>query len=413
MTDKLFESYTDPIPNLRYDIQRIPIQENGQSLIYFHDQLEYATPDFALPAEAESILSLIDGTRSVNDIIKFSTDEVTKEQILGYARFLDENGLLDSEYFAEHAELIETEYEKSFTHSSITAGSSYPSDEQELASFLNDAFDTHENAAPVSAAKALYAPHIDPRVGMSSYVKAFSSIKNLTPKRVFILATSHYAGLYGDVYANKPFIFSHKDFNMPNGLVKSDQKAISLIKEQTSHDEIFGTSFSDRAHRIEHSIELHLLFLNHIWNHDFQIIPVLIGGFDELFYADDGFVAHQIEAFTYLLNQQFNDDDTFFFISGDLAHFGKKFGDEHPAASMMDKVNAFGESFLEVGANSDSNTMLKIIGKDYDPYRICGFPPLYAFLKAFSNSKGKVLSYGVWDEKERESAVSFGSILYQ
>lgn len=412
MTEKLFNSYTDKIPPLRYDIQRIPVQENEQSFIYFYDQLGYASPNFALPMDAEPILSLIDGTRSVNDIIKFSSDEVTKEQILGYARFLDENGLLDSEYFAEHAELIETEYENSSTHSSITAGSSYPIEKGEITSFLNDAFNSYENAPPVSAAKALYAPHIDPRVGMSSYVKAFSSIRDLTPTRVFILATSHYAGLYGDVYANKPFIFSRKDFNMPNGLVKSDQKAISLIKEQTSHDEIFGTSFSDRAHRIEHSIELHLLFLNHIWNHNFEIIPVLVGGFDELFYSEDGFLAHQIEAFTYLLNQQFNDDNTFFLISGDLAHFGKKFGDEHPAASMMDKVKAFDESFLEVGANSDSSTILKVIGTDYDPYRICGFPPLYTFLKAFSNSKGDILSYDVWDETERDSAVSFGSILY-
>lgn len=412
MTDKLFNSFSVSIPPMRYDIQRIPVQENGQSFIYFYDQLEYATPNFALPTDAEPILSLMDGTRSVNDIIKFSSDEVTKEQILGYARFLDENGLLDSEYFAEHAELIETEYEKSSTHSSITAGSSYPNNEEELTSFLNDAFDTHENTEPVISAKALYAPHVDPRVGMSSYVKAFSSIRNLTPKRVFILATSHYAGLYGDVYANKPFIFSRKDFDLPNGLVKSDQKAISLIKEQTSHDEIFGTSFTDRAHRIEHSIELHLLFLNHIWNHNFEIVPVVIGGFDELFYSEDGFLAHQIEAFTYLLNQQFNDDNTFFLISGDLAHFGKKFGDENPATSMMDKVKAFDETFLEVGANSDSNTMLKIMGTDYDPYRICGFPPLYTFLKAFSNAKGETLSHDLWDEKERESAVSFGSILY-
>lgn len=412
MKDKLFNSYSDPIPSLRYDIQRISVQENGQSFIYFYDQLDYATPDFALPTDAEPILSLMDGTRSVNDIIKFSSDEVTKEQILGYARFLDENGLLDSKYFAEHAELIETEYEKSSTHSSITSGTSYPADEQELTSFLNNAFEAHENTIPISSAKALYAPHIDPRVGMSSYVKAFSSIRDLTPKRVFILATSHYAGLYGETYASKPFIFSRKDFNMPNGLVKADQKAISLIKEQTSHNEIFGTSFSDRAHRIEHSIELHLLFLNHIWNHEFEIVPVLVDGFDELFYSEDGFIAHQIEAFTYLLNQQFNDKDTFFLVSGDLAHFGKKFGDENPATSMMNKVKAFDESFLEVGAYSDSNTMLNIMGSNYDQYRICGFPPLYTFLNAFSDSKGEVLSYDVWDEKERDSAVSFGSILY-
>ncbi|MEO9886152.1 MAG: AmmeMemoRadiSam system protein B [Balneola sp.] len=412
MTDKLFDSYTDPIPNLRYDIQRIPVQENGQSFIYFYDQLGYASPNFALPTDAEPVLSLIDGSRSVADIIKFTTNEVSKEQILGYARFLDENGLLNSEYFSEHSELIESEYEKSNTHHSITAGSSYPSDPEKLTLFLNEAFENNEILDPVHSAKALFAPHIDLRFGMSSYAKAFSSIRTLKPTRVFILATSHYSGLYNDVYANKPFIFSRKDFNVPNGLVKADQKTISLIKEQTTHDEIFGTSFQDRAHRIEHSIELHLLFLNYIWKHDFEIIPILVGNFDELFYVKDGFLAHQIEAFTYLLNQQFNDEDTFFLISGDLAHFGKKFGDQNAAASMINKAQAFDESFLEVGADNDSETMLKIISSNYDPYRICGFPPLYTFMNAFPRLRGDILSYDIWDETERESAVSFGSILY-
>jgi len=413
MTDKLFQSYTDPIPNLRYDIQRIPVQENGQSFIYFYDQLGYATPNFALPTDAEPILSLINGSRSVADIIKFSTDEINKEQILGYARFLDENGLLESKYLEAHAELIESEYELLQTHSAVTLGSSYPTEKKELKKFLDTAFETHENSKPVTSAKALYAPHIDPIVGMSSYVKAFSAIKNLKPERVFILATSHYAGLYGDVYSNKPFIFSRKNFDLPNGLVKTDQKTISLIKEQTSHNEIFGTSFQDRAHRIEHSIELHLLFLNHIWKHDFEIIPILVGGFDELFYSKDGFLAHQIEAFSYLMNQQFNHEDTFFLVSGDLVHFGKKFGDQKPASTLKNSVKAFDESFLEVGANSDSHTMLKIMGTDYDPYRICGFPPLYTFMNAFPRLRGDILSYDIWDETERESAVSFGSILYR
>lgn len=412
MSEKLFDSYSDPIPNLRYDIQRIPIQDNGRSFIYFYDQLGYSTPDFALPTDAEPILSLMDGTRSVNDIIKFSSDEVTKEHILGYARFLDENGLLDSEYFSEHAELIESEYEKSKAHRSVTAGNSYPADPEELTEFLNEAFENHEQSEPVDTAKALYTPHIDPRFGMTSYVKAFSAIRNLKPKRVFILATSHYSGLYNNEYSNKPFIISSKDFDLPNGLVKADKKTLSLIKEQTSHDEIFGTSFSDRAHRIEHSIELPLLFLNHIWQHDFEIVPILVGNFDQLYYAKDGFLAHQIEAFTYLLNQQFNDADTFFLISGDLAHFGKKFGDQQPASELFDKVKAFDEIFLEAGATNDPKTMLAIMSSEYDPYRICGFPPLYAFLNAFPNLDGKILSRDLWDETERESAVSFGSILF-
>ena len=40
------------------------------------------------------------------------------------------------------------------------------------------------------------------------------------------------------------------------------------------------------------------------------------------------------------------------------------------------------------------------------------FSPLVTFLTAFNGIEGKVLNYDVWDEKERESAVTYGSILF-
>lgn len=447
----LFNSYTLPIPLIRFDIQRIPIEQNGETLLYFYDSMGYSTPDFAIPSDAESILSLIDGTRSVEDIIKFSSNEVSKEQILGYVRFLDEHSILDSKAFAEHAEIIESEYERSNVHFSTTAGNSYPSGSEELKDFLKKAFEEHEPSNPVSSAKALYAPHIDPRIGMSSYVKAFSSIKNLKPKRVVILATSHYSGLYSDMYEESPFIISDKTFSMPNGEISSSFESIQKIKDniqphsnvgqkqilkqvqndppkdknekKSRHVELdsasvkastLGISLQDRAHRIEHSIEVHLLFLNHIWQHDFEIIPILVGGLDELFYSKDSFKEQQLANFAEYLRKEFAaDSDTFFLISGDLSHFGHKFGDERIASKMFEEVTLNDERFLKIGTSGNPDKLIKLMKEEYDPYRICGFPPLLTFLKIFPNINGKVLSYDLWDERERESAVSFGSILYQ
>src|SRR5690554_2369126 len=132
MANHIFNSFTLPIPSLRYDVQQIPVQQNGHSLIHFYDSLGYATANFALPTEAEAILSLFDGTRSVNDILSLSSDEVSKEDILGYVQFLDEHNLLDSVHFSEQAEAKELEYESSKFHQPTTAGHSYPSDISEL-----------------------------------------------------------------------------------------------------------------------------------------------------------------------------------------------------------------------------------------------------------------------------------------
>lgn len=414
MKDKLFNSYTDPIPPLRFDVQIIPIKQDGETYLYFQDQYGYTTNNFAVPQSAQSIFSLFDGTRSVQDILKFSGNGVTKEQILEYVQFLDENALLHSQYFREYAEKTETEYEKSDIHHSITSGLSYPDDPAEMKHFLNEAFEKLPVSEPVKSAKALYAPHIDLRFGLNSYVKAFSAIKDLKPKRIVILATSHYSGLYPDIYEERPFVISSKDFKMVNGTVIADRDSIQKIREQIGDDsEHYGVTFQDRAHRIEHSIEQHLIFINHLWDHDFSMIPIVVGSLDELFYKADGFQGQQVENFSGLLAELFGDkEDTFFLISGDLAHIGKKFGDEKPAKEMFEDIRNFDESFLDLGASGSAQQMLELMSRKYDPYRICGYPPLYSFLNIFPKLEGEILTYDIWDETERESGVSFGSILY-
>ncbi|MDR9419272.1 AmmeMemoRadiSam system protein B [Gracilimonas sp.] len=414
-SDSIFSSYTDPIPPLRFDVQIIPIKQDGETFLYFQDQYGYAPSDFAVPQSARSMLSMFDGQRSVEDMMEFTGQGISKEQILEYVQFLDENALLHSAYFKEKAEQTELEYEQSDVHQSITAGLAYPDDSDEITHFLNEAFEKLPTSEPVQNAKALYAPHIDIRVGLNSYTKAFSAIKDLKPKRIIVLATSHYSGMYPDLYEEKPFVISTKDFKMVNGTVKSDRESIQKIKEQVeSESEHYGVTFQDRAHRIEHSIEQHLVFINHLWEHEFSMIPILVGSLDELFYKADGFQGQQVDNFSGLLAELFGgDEDTFFLISGDLAHIGKKFGDDKPAKELFEDIRKFDESFLDFGASGSPQKILKLMSQKYDPYRICGYPPLYSFLQTMPDVDGEILTYDIWDESERESGVSFGSILYR
>lgn len=418
MTDKpdsIFSSFTDPIPTIRFDVQIIPVEQDGETYLYFQDQYGYAPDNFAVPHSARNIFSMFDGQRSIKDLMEFTGNGVTREQILEYVQFLDGNALLHSPYFREFAENTESEYERSEVHESITAGLAYPDDAEEMTHFLNEAFNKLPASDPVQSAKALYAPHIDIRVGMNSYVKAFSAIKDLKPKRVVMLATSHYSGMYPDIYEERPFVISGKDFRMVNGTIKADREGIAKLSGLISGaEESYGVTFRDRAHRIEHSIEQHLIFLNHLWDHDFSMIPILVGGLDELFYKADGFQGQQVENFTGLLTDMFaKDEDTFFLISGDLAHIGKKFGDDKPAKELFEDIRDFDDSFLNHGASGSPQKLLDLMSKKYDPYRICGYPPLYSFLRSLPGLKGKILSYDIWDESERESGVSFGSILYR
>ncbi|MFW6157272.1 MAG: AmmeMemoRadiSam system protein B, partial [Balneolaceae bacterium] len=178
----LFNSKKSPIPEVRREINLVPIQDNGRSLLYVQDPYGYAAPDFALDEGVRPLLGLIDGYKSVNDLKPYLGEQLDAGQLLEFIQFLDEKCLLNSSYFHYFSSKTEKEYEAEPIHRAITAGNSYPADPAELTNYLDDAF--RGNGSPNSGAaavKALYAPHIDPRVGMQSYVKAFSSIAHTRP----------------------------------------------------------------------------------------------------------------------------------------------------------------------------------------------------------------------------------------
>ena len=75
--------------------------------------------------DSVSILSLLDGNRSIDDLIKISTGEVSKNDLLNFVRYLDENGILYSSYFKQLSEKTEIDYEQSRAHISQALQISY------------------------------------------------------------------------------------------------------------------------------------------------------------------------------------------------------------------------------------------------------------------------------------------------
>ncbi len=409
MSSDLFNSTTLPVPPLRGDIQILPVEDNGQSLLLFYDPMKISASGFALDRSVEPVLSLIDGRKSLDQLIPYFADGVSAKELLKFIRMLDEQKLLESNHYRNHAEWIETTFEDSDLRPPALITTSYPADEDSLEEFMqNIMMQSNGSEMSTTPGKALYAPHIDLRVGAKQYAEAFSTLKNIKPKRVVILATAHYSGYHPEMYDGYPFIGSAKDYQLPGRILKTDRDSINLLNKSGAET---GFTLKDRAHRIEHSIETHLLFASHIWKHDFQIVPILVAGIDEIFYKADGDLGQKIDRFSEQL-KEIDTDDTFYLVSGDLSHVGKKFGDVTPAANMRNDVEDFDREFIKNASESNLAGLITHVGAVYDPYRVCGFPPLFTFLKAFPGQKGTLINYHWWDESERESAVSFGSIAF-
>lgn len=416
MADNLFNSITDPVPPVRHDIELIAVEDSGRDYIYLHDGMGYATPNMVLDRDFAGILPFFDGKRSISDILgelsNGRTADAPARRLLDIIRYLDENGLLQSPFYREKKRETEELFEAASIRMPVCAGTSYPETPDAIRALFDEAF-SRVQAAPGdhqknTGIKALYAPHIDIRIGLDVYARAFGPLKNLCPKRVVILATSHYSGLHYPYYDNLPFMVSRKDFQTPLGRLKSDSEFCERLAE--AGDEA-GVTLRDRSHRIEHSIELHLLFLQYLWDHDFSIVPVLVGPLEELMYMNGSHQSGQVEKFSARL-RSLMDEDTLVLISGDQAHVGRKFGDPVPASELFEDVRAFDKQFLDEVAGGSADGILEQVRTVSDEYRICGFSPLYTWLKTAGSTKGRVTAYDLWDERERESAVSFGSVLF-
>lgn len=409
-----FQSLEKPVPPVRRDLQLIPLQHNGDDILYFHDVLGYVPPNFALNRQAEDLLSLLNGRFSVKKISSVLDGQISEQELIKFVRLLDQNHILYSDFYLQYAEERESAFEQNPLRPSVLSGELFPEDPEGLKDHLTQLFKrngsdfSEKQGREADPVKALFAPHIDPRVSDTVYANSFSYLNHLKPKRVVILATSHYSGYYPAIYQNMPFIGSVKKFEMPLKTFTPDREYMNILSD---HSKEIGYTEKDRAHRIEHSIELHLLFINYIWQHDFKIVPILVNSFDEMLQMKNGHLGKLVQNFTRLLND-LDDPETFYLISGDLSHIGKKFGDQAPASEMRSEVEAFDRNFLTLAAKNDSNRLYNLVKKDYDPYRICGFPPLYTFMNIFPDLKGRIIDYKWWDESERESAVSFGAISY-
>ena len=148
--------------------------------------------------------------------------------------------------------------------SPAVAGTFYPGDHLELAAMLSDFFAAcrTDQAAP----KAIIAPHAgyiySGPIAASAYARVANGRDYIT--RVVLLGPCHRVALKGLA------ISSAEAFTTPLGQVTIDTEAQDLIKQLPQ------VSISDEAHRWEHSLEVHLPFLQTVLA-DFKLVPLVVG----------------------------------------------------------------------------------------------------------------------------------------
>ena len=197
----------------------------------------------------------------------------------------------------------------STVRSPAVAGMFYPSDTHELRRIVHQFLKTTSALDPVP--KAIIVPHAgyiySGPIAASAYVRVVPARDIIS--KVVLLGPSHRIPLRGIAATSMHY------FATPLGTVSVDQSAIKAILSLPQ------VSIMEQAHTYEHSLEVHLPFLQEILA-DFSIIPLVVG---EATAKEVGEV----------LEKLWGGEETLIVISSDLSHY-----QDYSAAQKMDKLTS-------------------------------------------------------------------------
>ena len=183
----------------------------------------------------------------------------------------------------------------SIIRSPAVAGTFYPANSAKLQRMVTD-FLSHAKSEPIPV-KAIIAPHAgyiySGPVAASAYARLASQAASI--KRVVLIGPSHRVGFRGLAAPNASI------FETPLGGVDIDSDAIDRLLD------LSWVMRSDHSHLQEHSLEVHLPFLQTIL-HEFKLVPLLVGD------ATPQQVAEVIE-------RLWGGPETLIVISSDLSHY--------------------------------------------------------------------------------------------
>ena len=217
------------------------------------------------------------------------------------------------------------------------AGLFYPQDPEELRNSVRQ-YLAMAPAVDGPAPKALIAPHAGYIYSGLTAAYAYASLlsRRVSITRVILLGPAH------RVYVKGLALSSATHFSTPLGLIEINQDAVATLKS------LHQVILSNPAHQQEHSLEVHLPFLQCLLE-TFTLVPLVVGE------AAPAEIAEVLELLWGGL-------ETLIVISSDLSHYH-----DYATARQIDSATT----------RAIENLQLEIIG----PHQACGCMPVRGLLQ--------------------------------
>jgi len=400
-------------PKLR-PIEAMPVRYHGRKMVQLFDPTGLSEHALAVPQEMLPVLALFDGTHSITDIQAILTRRfgrlVFSDEIRGMVEQLDEALLLDSERFAAHLDDLTQAYRAAPVRQPASAGSGYPKDPNKLRAAIDSFFTLPDGPGAPEPGTAdgrvvgLVAPHIDFKRGAVGYAHAYKALAEGCDADLFVvLGTAHHAN-------DALYILTDKGFETPLGMTRTNAGLVHALAERCP-----GDPFAEElVHRGEHSIELQVVLLQHLFaDRAIELLPVLCGsmelavgeGVPSQTPAVTGFVAALRETLAGSGRR------ACVIASADLAHVGRQFGhDFELTPRLMSEVERADRAALEHVVALDADAFYEAITLDGNARHICGLGNICTLLATVDAARCELLDYRQAVAREEGCAVTFASM---
>jgi len=224
------------------------------------------------------------------------------------------------------------------TRPPAVAGQFYPDDPAELRAMVKDFLATAKTVAG-KIPKAVIAPHAGYQYSGPIAGSAYACLARGRDaiKRVVLLGPSHFATFSGLAAS------SARSFQTPLGSIPVDEAALDRVHALPQ------VTTLDAAHENEHSLEVHLPFLQIVLG-EFKLVPLVVGDA----------AANEVET---VLNELWGGKETCIVVSSDLSHYH-----DYQAAQQIDRDTARAIELLN--------------WQELNSYRACGCQPICGLLRA-------------------------------
>jgi MEMO1 family protein len=404
-------------------VRCFPAQANEQVMLGMADARQISDRMVVAPMAAQHLLPLMNGERTVAEIVAATGRGLTEQIMQNFVAQLDDAGLLFGPKFDAMLAKMQADFDSSavlppaataaFADVLVVQKFGEEATEEQksehgarlLAETFDDwikqAMESEENPSLDELPRGIIAPHIDYPRGWLNYASVWGRLRVVDrPDRVVVLGTNHFGMSTGIAGCDK-------GFQTPFGVCPIDEQLMSAVTVRLGEDLARRLLEHRYDHEREHSIELQVAWIQHILGTDAD------GNYAPVFAAlvhdptvnsgesYDG-TGVGLNVFVEALRGALEEvgGRTLVVSSADLSHVGPAFGDQQALAGddeaaeqARNRVLSHDQEMLQYVSQGKIDELMVAMSWQQNPTRWCSIGNIVAAMKLVQPREVKILRY--------------------